>query len=74
MATYPNVTIDRVFASRNSQNCWASLPGRGWVKVDATSVDGTTNVHAALTASRVNDTTATVITNAADDRIIQVYL
>jgi len=73
MATY-NVAIQRIYVSHHSQNCWAALQGVGWRKVGTLSDDGTTNVHAALVAARANGINATVITNAADNRIERVYV
>ena len=74
MATYNNKSVSRIFVTYHSQNCWAHLGGVGWKKVQTGNADGTTNVHIALTAGRANGKTVTVITNAADNRIEQVYL
>ncbi len=69
MANHNNVAINRIFVSHHSQNCWAHLVGVGWRKVGSLSVDGTTNVHIALTTARAHGLNANVTTNAADDRI-----
>lgn len=69
-----NVAISRIFVSHHSQNCWAFLNTVGWRKVGTLSVDGTTNVHVALTAARTHGIVASVTTNAADDRIEIVYV
>jgi immune inhibitor A len=74
MANYPNVAIQRIYVSHHSQNCWAFLQGVGWRKVGTLSVDGTTDVHAALVAARAHGINANVTTNAADDRIELVYV
>lgn len=73
MANY-NVAVNRIFVSHHSQNCWAHIVGVGWRKVDTTSVDGTTNVHVALTAARAHGIVPSITTNAADDRITIVYV
>lgn len=74
MANYPNVAIQRIYVSHHSQNCWAFLQGVGWRKVGTLSVDGTTDVHAALVTARAQGINANVTTNAADDRIELVYV
>jgi len=73
MASY-NVAITRIFVSHHSQNCWAFLAGIGWRKVGTASVDGTTNVHVALTAARAHGIVSSVTTNAADNAIEVVYV
>ncbi len=73
MANY-NVANTRIFVSHLSQNCWAHLAGVGWRKVGTLSVDGTTNVHIALTTARAHGINASVTTNAADDQIEIVYV
>lgn len=74
MATHSNKSIDRIFVTYHSQNCWAALSGVGWRKVRTGNPDGATNVHVALTAGRANGRTVTVVTDAGDANIEQVYL
>lgn len=74
MANYNNIKITRMFVSHHSQNCWAHLNGVGWRKIGTLSVDGTTNVHIALTAARAHNISSNITTNAADDRIEIVYV
>jgi hypothetical protein len=69
-----NVTIQRIYVSHHSRNCYAALQGVGWRKVSTSTVDGTSNVHIALVAARTHGIAATVITNAADDQIVSVYV
>lgn len=73
MANHNNVPVQRVFVSHHSQNCWAFFAGK-WRKVGVLSVDGTSNVHIALTAARANNMTVTATTDAADNNIEIVYL
>lgn len=74
MATHSNKAVDRIFTTYHSQNCWAYLNGVGWRKVLTGNADGVTNVHVALTAGRANGRTVTVVTDAGDANIEQVYL
>jgi immune inhibitor A len=74
MATHSNKTVARVFCSYHSQNCWAYLAGIGWKQVQTGNADGCTNVHIVLTSARGNGKLVTVVTNAADNRIEQVYM
>lgn len=74
MATHSNKTVSRVFTSYHSQNCWGYLSGIGWKKVQTGNADGTTNVFMVLTSARGNDKLVTAVTNAADDRIEQIYM
>ncbi len=74
MATHSNKSISRIFVSYHSQNCWASLSGIGWKKVQTGNADGCTNVFIALVAARANGKVVTAVTDAADSRIEQVYL
>lgn len=69
-----NVTIQRIYVSHHSKNCYAALQGVGWRKVATTTTDGTSNIHTALVAARSHGIVATVITNAADDQIVSVYV
>jgi immune inhibitor A len=73
MANY-NVTITRMFVSHHSQNCWAYLNGIGWKKIGMLSVDGTTNVHVALTAARAHGIVSNITTDASDTFIEIVYV
>jgi hypothetical protein len=73
MANY-NVLVNRIFVSHHSQNCWAHLAGIGWKKVGTLSVDGTTNVHVALTAARVHGIVPNITTDAGDTQIEIVYV
>jgi hypothetical protein len=74
MAAY-NTTIGRIYSTPHSKNAWAWLntPG-GWRQVDGTSTDGHTNTHLVLTAARDSGKSVSVTTDAADSKIIAVYL
>jgi hypothetical protein len=74
MATHSGRSIDSIFTTYHSQNCWAYLAGVGWRKVRTGNADGVTNCHVALTAGRANGRTVTVVTDAGDANIEQVYL
>lgn len=74
MATHSNKSVSRIFTTSNSQNNWAYLASVGWKRVKPGNADGCTNVHVALTAGRANGKVVTVITDAADNLIEQVYL
>lgn len=74
MATY-NTTIGRVYSTPHASNAWAWLnTAGGWRKIGENSTDGHTNTHLALTAARANGATVRVDTDAADSKIIAVYL
>lgn len=74
MASY-NTTIGRVYATPHAQNAWAWLNVIGaWRQINTLSPDGVTNVHVALTAARDSGKSVTVTTDAADVKIIDVYL
>lgn len=47
-----NKTIQRVYVSHHSQNCWAFVQDLGWRKVEPGSPDGVTNMFIALCAAR----------------------
>ena len=74
MATHSNKAVSRVFSTYHSQNNHAYLSGVGWRKVRTGNADGCTNVFIALAAARANGKVVTAITNAADNRIEQVYM
>ena len=74
MATHSNKTVSRIFTTYHSQYNWAHLSGVGWKKVKTGNADGCTNVHVALTAGRANGKVVTVVTDAPDTLIEQVYL
>lgn len=74
MATY-NTTIGRIYATPHQSNAWAWLNAAGgWRKIAETSVDGHTNTHVVLTAARDKGATVRVDTDAADAKIVAVYL
>lgn len=66
--------ISRIFTTYHSQNCWAYVSGTGWKKIQTGNADGVTNVHIALTAARSSGIVPTVVYDAADTYIQQVYL
>lgn len=66
-------TINQVYATSGSKNCWAHLPSGGWRKVEPSSNDGVTNVHVLLALAKANGKQAHVVQNSSD-RITQVYL
>lgn len=66
------VTLDRVYATPHSMNCWAYLHGVGWRKVSAISKDGVTNMFTQLTYARAYNKTVTVQANATE--VLAVYL
>ncbi len=74
MATHTNKSLSRIFTTYHSQNCWAYLAGLGWKKVQTGNADGCTNVHTVLTSARGNGKVVTVVTDAGDARIEQVYM
>lgn len=74
MATHNNKSISRIFTTYHSQNNWAYLAGLGWKKVQTGNADGCSNVHLVLTCARGNGKVVTVVTDAGDARIEQVYM
>lgn len=51
-AWHHNKTVQRVFVSHHSQNCWAFVQDLGWRKVETGSADGVSNMFSALCAAR----------------------
>lgn len=73
MATH-NTVIGRVYSTPGTKNGWAYLnSASGWRRVDTTSADGHTNTYLALVAARGMGAVR-VDTNAADNRIVAVYV
>jgi hypothetical protein len=69
-----NTVIGRVYSTPGSNNGWAYLNSIGaWKQVDTTSTDGHTNTYLTLVAARGMGTVR-VDTNAADTRIVAVYV
>lgn len=70
-----NTTIGRIYSTPHSSNAWAWLNAAGgWRKIAETSTDGHTNTHLVLTAARDSGATLRVDTDAADSKIVAVYL
>ena len=66
-------TINMVYATPGSKNCWASLPSGGWRKVKPSSDSGVTNVHLLLALARANGKQAHVTLDSGN-QITNVYL
>lgn len=51
-----NVSVNRVYTSHHSQNCYAIVSGvSGWKKVKTGASDGVSNVHIALSAAKASN-------------------
>lgn len=67
-------TINRVYATPDSKNCWAHLASdSAWRKVKPISNDGVTNTHLLLALARANSKSASVSKDASNN-ITAVYL
>jgi hypothetical protein len=67
-------TINQVYASRDSQNCWAHLASDNtWHKVLAGAADGTTNVFILLCAAKAAGRQAYIVQDAGKN-ITAAYL
>ena len=56
-----NLTVNRTYSSKDSQNCWAILNTiSGWKKVKTGKTDGVTNVFVALCTAKANNRTVDV--------------
>ena len=69
---FHNRTIQRVFTSHHSQNCWAFIQGVGWKKVEPGSPNGTTNKFVTLCKARGHNTAVSIYVE--DDTIRMMYL
>lgn len=67
-------TINQVYATPHSKNCWAHLASdNAWRKVKTISDDGVTNTHLLLALARANSKQANVSKDGAN-QITAVYL
>lgn len=66
-----NVTVNRTYSSKDSQNCWAIINSiSGWKKVKTGSADGVSNVFIALCTAKANNRTIDVyIVNNQIERV-----
>jgi astacin len=42
--TWQTVTLNRVYSSKDSKNCWVMPSGEGWLRIDPKSTDGCSNM------------------------------
>lgn len=64
-----NKSIQRVFTSHHSENCWAYVDGIGWRKVKTGSADGTTNMFLSLSTARATNRPVNIY---IEDNTIQI--
>jgi hypothetical protein len=74
MPTHPDVPVERVWVTYPSHRSYAYLGARlGWLRVRS-DADDTDALLTALQAARCAGTTVTVLTDAAESVVEQVYL
>ena len=68
-----NVTVNRTYSTKDSQNCWAIINTiSGWKKIKTGNTDGVTNVFVTLCTAKANDRNVDVY--IVDDEIERVTL
>lgn len=69
---YHNKTIERVYVSQHSQNCYAYIQDVGWRRIEPGSPDGVSNMFVTLCAARGHASTVNVYVK--DNTIRYLYL
>lgn len=67
-----NVTVTRVYATRDSQNAWAYIQGYGWRKIQTGAPDGVTNLLTLFAQAVAKNKNVTIY--ADGDFVYQAYL
>ncbi|BFM05209.1 hypothetical protein [Halioxenophilus aromaticivorans] len=67
-----NVVVNQTYCTHHAENCWASIAGKGWIKIKTGNSDGVTNTFILLSAAKANGRNASVY--IVDNLIERAYL